>query len=341
MNSMNKRDIIVIGGSTGSLRVLKEMVTRLPVDLPAAIFIVWHIAPDSPGILPEVLERIGTLPADNARHDQKIEMGRIYVAPPDHHLLIEDSSVKVSKGPKENRFRPAIDPLFRSAAVAYGSRVIGVILSGGLDDGVSGLWTVKEYGGITVVQDPHDAENSSMPINARKRVEVDYCVPGNELADLLIRLCRDEVKEEKQLMTKKSGKTDLEISIAGGDEALLKGVLELGRPSYFTCPECRGVLVEIAEGKDIRFRCHTGHAYASGTLLSEISESVEDSLWNSIRAMDENVMLLQHLSNHLRESDAELAEIYELEAVKIHQRSKRIRETVMENSNPPVKIGNW
>jgi len=336
---MNKRDIIVIGGSTGSLTVLKELVKSLPADLPAAIFIVWHIAPNSPGILPEVLERFGKLPAENARDGQKIEMGHIYVAPPDHHLLVENSHVKVSKGPKENRFRPAVDPLFRSAAAAYRSRVIGVILSGGLDDGVAGLWTVKEFGGTAIVQDLLDAENPSMPLNARKRVEVDYSVPGNELADLLIRLCNEEVEEKKQPMTKKSGKTDVEISIAGGDDALLKGVLELGAPSYFTCPECHGVLVEIMEGKNIRFRCHTGHAYSSGTLLSEISESVEDTLWSSIRAIDENIMLLKHLSSHLQEQDAELAGIYEQEASRIYERSQKVREAVVEVTKPPVETG--
>ena len=339
MNSMKKRDIIVIGGSTGSLSVLKEMVKSLPADLPSAIFIVWHIAPNSPGVLPEVLERFGSLPAVNAYNNQKIETGRIYVAPPDHHLLVEEDFIKVSKGPKENRFRPAIDPLFRSAAAAYGSRVVGVILSGGLDDGVAGLWTVKENGGIAVVQDPHDAENPSMPLSARKRVEVDYCVPGNELADLLIRLCNEEVREKKQLMSSKSIKTDIEINIADGEEALLKGVLELGPPSYFTCPECHGVLVEITEGKNIRFRCHTGHAYSSGTLLSEIAESVEDMLWNSIRAIDENIMLLKHLSNHLKEQDAELADIYEKEANKIYERSKKVRETVLKISHPPLETG--
>jgi len=208
-----------------------------------------------------------------------------------------------------------------------------------LDDGTSGLWTVKEFGGITVIQDPLDAENPSMPLNARKKVEVDYCVPGNELADLLIRLCREEVKEEKQLMNRKSGNTDIEIGIAGGDEALLKGILELGEPSYFTCPECHGVLVEISEGKDLRFRCHTGHAYSSGTLLSEVTESVEDTLWNSIRALDENIILLKHLSSHLREQDTELADIYEKEAQKIHKRSKKVREALMEKSNPPLETG--
>jgi two-component system, chemotaxis family, protein-glutamate methylesterase/glutaminase len=336
---MEKRDIIVIGGSTGSLSVLKEMVKSLPAELPAAIFIVWHIAPNSPGILGELLGRLGSLPAENASNNQKIEKGRIYVAPPDHHLLIEEDFIKVSKGPKENRFRPAIDPLFRSAAAAYGARVVGVILSGGLDDGVAGLWTIKEYGGIAVVQDPSDAENPSMPLSARKRVEVDYCVPGNELADLLIRLCKAEVQEKKQLMTEKSGRTGIEIKIADGEEALLKGVLELGKPSYFTCPECQGVLIEIVEGKNIRFRCHTGHAYSSGTLLTEIAESIEDKLWNSIRAIDENIMLLNHLSSHLKEQDAELAEIYEQEALRIHERSKKVREAVLEVRKPPFVVG--
>lgn len=331
---MNKRDIIVIGGSSGSLSVLKEMVKSLPKDLSAAIFIVWHIAPNSPGILPELLERLGSLPAQNARNDQKIETGRIYVAPPDHHLLIGDDLIKVSRGPKENRFRPAIDPLSRSAA-AYGSRVVGVILSGGLDDGAAGLWTIKENGGIAVIQNPLDAENPSMPLAARKRVEVDYSVPGNELAALLIRLCSEKIKEKKQVMNKTSGKTDIEIKIARGEEALLKGVLELGNPSYFTCPECHGVLLEIVEGKNIRFRCHTGHAYSSGTLLSEITESVDDTLWNSLRAMEENILLLKHLSSHLKVQDAELADLYEREADRIQERSEKVRETVLELSALP------
>jgi two-component system chemotaxis response regulator CheB len=178
-----------------------------------------------------------------------------------------------------------------------------------------------------------------MPLSARKKVEVDYCVPGNELADLLIRLCKEEVKEKKQLMTEKSGRTNIEINIADGEEALLKGVLELGNPSYFTCPECHGVLVEIVEGKNIRFRCHTGHAYSSGTLLSEIGEAVEDMLWNSVRAIDENIMLLKHLSYHLKDQDAELADIYEREAKRIYERSKKVRESVMEIPKPPFEAG--
>jgi two-component system, chemotaxis family, protein-glutamate methylesterase/glutaminase len=155
---MNRRDIIVIGTSAGGFDALKKLVKGFPQDLPASIFIVWHMSADVTGILPEVLNRAGALPAKNAEDGEPIEAGKIYVAPPDRHLLIEDSRVRITRGPKENRFRPAVDPLFRSAAYAYGARVVGVILSGALDDGTSGLWTIKHHGGVAVVQDPLDAE---------------------------------------------------------------------------------------------------------------------------------------------------------------------------------------
>ncbi|HEY8560015.1 MAG TPA: chemotaxis protein CheB [Pyrinomonadaceae bacterium] len=334
---MSKRDIIVIGGSVGSLSVLKDITSKLPSGFPAAVFIVWHMAPNSPGLLPEILTRQGALPAVHAQDFEKFEPGRIYVAPPDRHLLIEDSRVRISKGPRENRFRPAIDPLFRSAAQAYGERVVGVILSGGLDDGTAGLWTIKEFGGTAIIQDPSDAENSSMPLSARRKVRVDHIVPGKDIANLLIRLCNEEALEEKRIMSEKPEKNEIEIGIAGGDEALRKGVLELGPPSYFTCPDCHGVMVEIVEDKNIRFRCHTGHAFSSGTLLAEVTESIEDSLWNTIRAMDENVLLLRHLGEHLKTDDAELATIYVEEAERIERRSQKIRETLRENHHiyPP------
>jgi two-component system chemotaxis response regulator CheB len=330
---MKKRDIVVIGGSAGSLSVLKKLVGRLPSDFPAAIFIVWHISPDSPGTLPEVLNRFGSLASVNAKDLEKIEKGRIYVAPPDHHLLLEDSRVRVSRGPKENRFRPAVDPLFRSAAQYYGSRVIGVILSGGLDDGTAGLWTVKERGGLAIVQDPHDAESTSMPISALRKVTVDYCVQSSEIADLLVRLVNEEVKEEVEVDMEENRKTKIEVGIADEDGSIEKGVLELGDPSMFACPECHGVLVKITEGDVIRFRCHTGHAYSSGTLLASLNEAVEDSFWNTVRALDESFMLLNHLSRHLKDKDNELAELYEKKAHELQRRSTKVREIVLENGN--------
>src|SRR3712207_6221044 len=184
---MHRKDIIVIGTSSGGIEALKELVSALPRDLKAAVFVVLHVAPYSLGILPEILSREGTLPAANAADWEQIEPGRIYVAPPDHHLLLDAAGyVRVTRGPRENRFRPAVDTLFRSAAHAFGPRVVGVILTGWLDDGTAGLWAVKERGGTAVVQHPEEAFAPAMPLNAIKHVEVDHIVPLREIAPLLL-----------------------------------------------------------------------------------------------------------------------------------------------------------
>src|SRR5689334_23277097 len=180
--------IIVMGASTGGFEAFRKIISKLPADFNSSIFIVWHIAPDIRGILPQVLNNVSGIHAANAYDKEEIKPNRIYVAPPDHHLVVEQGRVRVTHGPKENRFRPAVDPLFRSAAYTYGNRVIGVILSGALDDGTAGLWTVKHFGGITIVQDPMDAEVPSMPENALREVSVDYCVGVSELPELLVRL---------------------------------------------------------------------------------------------------------------------------------------------------------
>lgn len=186
---MPGKEIVVVGASAGGLEAMKELVGKLPRNFPASVFIVWHTAPDAPGVLPKILAAAGgELPVANARNCEQIQPGRIYVAPPDHHLLIERGFVLLSRGPKENRFRPAVDPLFRSAAQAYGPRVAGVILSGGLDDGTAGLLAVKQQGGTAIVQDPAEALYPSMPQSAMKHVAVDYCLPAAAIASLLVRL---------------------------------------------------------------------------------------------------------------------------------------------------------
>jgi two-component system, chemotaxis family, protein-glutamate methylesterase/glutaminase len=254
---------------------------------------------ESPGLLPLILTRAGDLPASNATDRERIRPGRIYVAPPDHHLIIEPSIMRTTRGPKENRFRPAIDPLFRSAAQVYGPRVIGVILTGYLDDGTAGLWTVKQLGGTTIVQDPDDALVSSMPLNALQHVKVDYCLPLTEIAPLLVRLTKEAAEEGEYEVPEE---TRIEINIAKADRALEAGVKKLGEPSNFACPECHGVLLQLQEENRIRFRCHTGHAYSLESLAAELDEAIEDSLWNAIRSVEEKVMLLQHLAEHLRQS---------------------------------------
>lgn len=297
---MQRKDIIVIGTSSGGIDALKELVAGLPRDLKASVFITLHVAPYSLGILPEILEHYGQLPASNAVDLEPIEQGRIYVAPPDRHLILEPSGrVRVTRGPRENRFRPAVDPLFRSAAYAFGPRVVGVILTGWLDDGTAGLWAVKERGGTAIAQHPDDSFAPSMPLNAIKYVEVDHIVPLKDIAPLLVRLTETPVVEEG--VRPVSEEMEIEVKIAGEDNALESGIMKWGEPSVYACPECHGVLLQLKEGNNTRFRCHTGHAYSVDSLLAEFTEKTEDTLWSAIRAIEEGVLLMRDLAKHFNE----------------------------------------
>jgi len=271
---MGKKNIIVIGASAGGFEAIKNIVANLPADLDASLFIVWHMAADVSGILPKVLNKLDTLPAAHGVDLEPVESGRIYIAPPDHHLLLEDGRIRVSRGPKENRFRPAVDPLFRSAAYAYGKRVVGVILSGALDDGSAGLWAIKQHGGTAVVQDPYDAEVPSMPQNAINTVQVDYKVPVSEMASLLTTLADDTIASANGANTSDK-RTEVEIKIAMEEDPLKYDFLELGTLTPYTCPECHGVLTSIKEGSSIRFRCHTGHAFSASSLADVLRKAAK------------------------------------------------------------------
>ena len=326
---MTKRNIIVIGASAGGFDSLKKLVSGFSADLEASVFIVWHISPDISGILPQVLSQHGPLPAANAIDGEPILKSRIYVAPPDHHLLIENDTIRVKKGPKENLFRPAIDPLFRSAAYHYGNKAIGVILSGALDDGVAGLWTIKQNGGIAVVQDPKEASVPSMPATAIREVAVDHIVPISEMSGLLSDLCNVELPEEKS-ESYKDELTKKEIDIAEGENAFRTGVFQMGELTPFTCPECHGVLAQITEGARARYRCHTGHAFSAETLLMAVNENIEDSIYNAIRGLEENVMLLNHVGDHFAEmNEPRRAADYFKRAKETSKKSDLLRETIL------------
>ncbi|HVF68704.1 MAG TPA: chemotaxis protein CheB [Pyrinomonadaceae bacterium] len=330
---MQRRDIIVIGTSSGGIDALKKLVSQLPRDLEAAVFVVLHIAPYSLGILPEMLEREGPLPVANAADWERIEPGRVYVAPPDHHLILDPSGhVRVTRGPRENRFRPAVDPLFRSAAHAFGPRVVGVILTGWLDDGTAGLWAVKERGGASVVQHPDDAVAPAMPLNAIKHVEVDHIVPLNEIAPLLVRLTETHAEEEGARPV--SEEMDIEVKIAREDNALESGIMTWGAPSVYACPECHGVLLQLKEGDNARFRCHTGHAYSVDSLLSEFTEKTEASMWSAIRAIEECVLFMRDLAKHFgdRHNGTDAEELLK-RADESQQRANLVRQAVMNHDN--------
>jgi two-component system chemotaxis response regulator CheB len=323
---MSEKKIIVIGASAGGFQALKTLIAGLPKDLDASIFIVWHMAPDTRGVLPQVFNRYDTVPATQAYDRQPIEPGNIYVAPPDRHLLIEDRRIRVTRGPKENRFRPAIDPLFRSAAFYFGPNVIGIVLSGALDDGTSGLWTVKHRGGTAM---------RSMPENAIREVDVDHVVPVAEMPALLTKLMEQKRTQAPARIEEENGKLadqlEAEIKIASEDNAL-EDVMRLGTLTPYTCPECHGVLSTLKDGALLRFRCHTGHAFTADALLSSLTHNLEESIWTAIRGVDESIIFLNHMGDHYAEENRpKLAALFFKKANEAQHRNELLRNAVLEH----------
>jgi two-component system, chemotaxis family, protein-glutamate methylesterase/glutaminase len=325
--------LIVIGASTGGIAALERLASALPQDLDAAVLIVVHVGTFGPGLLPEILSKSGRLPCTHAKTGERIQRGRIYVAPPDYHLLIDsEHRMRLSHGPKENRTRPAIDPLFRSAALAFGPNVIGVVLTGLLDDGAAGLFAIKECGGTAIVQDPADAEAPSMPAHAAAQVAVDHCVPLSELGPLLVRLTKEARQREARAMPEH---LKIEAEIAASDEAFMRGVQRIGDPTFLTCPECHGTLLKVREQGPARFRCHTGHGFTSQTLLASIDEACEEAIWNAIRVLQESVMVREHLAEHAKQaghSDEERK--LRQEAHDKLERAQQVRKAIINDKLP-------
>lgn len=326
--------IVVIGTSAGGIEALRVLVAALPADFPAPICVVLHTAPQSTGVLDGILSRAGPLRATNAVNGERVEAGHIYVAPPDCHLVVEPGKLRVTKGPKENRFRPAIDPLFRSAAQVYGPGTIGVILTGGLDDGSAGMWTVKQLGGTAIVQDPADAMFPAMPQNAIHAVKADHIVPLEQIGPLLARLTAMPVQQRAAASMPENVR--IEVEIAMERNPIDAGLERIGEPSRFACPECHGVLLKVKDGPQARFRCHTGHAYSGASLLAAVNEQIEDSLWNSIRALEEGQLLLNSMAEHVQSahSAAGAAEL-NARADEVKRQSDLIRRLVMQREPFP------
>jgi two-component system chemotaxis response regulator CheB len=296
-------NVIVIGTSAGGLKALSQLVSQLPDNFPAPIFIVQHISPDATGdVLLDALSANTKLKCVHAKPGMRPKQGFIYVAPSDHHLLIDGGNkMLVSKGAHENRSRPAIDPLFRSAAVAFGNKVIGILLTGYLDDGTSGMKVIKRCGGKCIVQHPDDAEYPAMPISAIKNVDVDYIVPISEMGGILYQIM--EQKKPRQVAVPK----DIEIEAAIAERTLsdLPSVNALGVQVPFNCPGCGGVLWEIKEDKSLRYRCHTGHAFTASTLLAEQTGKIEETMWTALRMFEERKNLLSTMAEKYKGKTAE------------------------------------
>lgn len=288
-------DLIVIGGSAGALPALSELVGDLPADFPAAVCVALHTSPGNPGLLPEILRRKTRLSCVYARDGQTVAPGTVYIAPPDRHLLVEDGLLRVTHGPRENGFRPAVDPLFRTAAKARGEQVAGVVLSGSLGDGSVGLAFIKRAGGIGIVQDPDEALFPSMPLAALRGVDVDHVVGAAEMGPLLVSLTKSQTNGEPV-----RGAAMSQNSASGFDSAERGGDLSKEAPqgelTPISCPECGGSLWQEDDGRQIRFRCHVGHAFNGESLLELVTEEVESALWTALRVLEEHALLQERMA---------------------------------------------
>jgi two-component system chemotaxis response regulator CheB len=285
---MPGHDIIVVGASAGGVEAISQLTRQLPADLPAAVFVVLHVPAHSPSHLPQILSRKGSLPALHPADGEVISHGRIYIARPDFHMLLEPGRVRLTRGPRENGHRPAVDPLFRTAARAFGPRVVGVILSGTLDDGAAGLAAIKQRGGLAIVQDPEEALYPGMPRSALEVVEIDHSLPVSAIAEVLVRLAHEPVASPD---APPSNGMEIESQMAAFNMDAIEDENRPGQPSTFACPDCGGTLWELTEGDLIRFRCRVGHAWTANGLVAEQSNGIEMALWTALRALEERAAL--------------------------------------------------
>ena len=319
---MASKDIVVIGGSTGSGAALKQLVRGLSADLAAGVFVTTHIPSQGQSFLPDLLSEAGPLPAARAVDGQPIEPGRIYVAPEDRHLLLIDGTVRLGLGPRENMVRPAIDPMFRSAAMSHGSRVIGVVLTGMLSDGAAGLHAIKQQGGVAVVQHPLDAVADEMPRAALQAVEADYVTRVDELAELI----GDLVGSPADPGPPPPDELVFEVEVAAGARLGSAMLAQFAKPATLTCPDCHGVLSEVLGSKPLRYRCQIGHAYTAEILASR-NEQLDEAIRIAMRVMEERVELVERMARDARETGrAAVAELYDQRAEEYRRYALTLRE---------------
>jgi len=320
-------DVVVIGASAGGVGSLQRVVEHIQPDFPAAVLIALHLPDGIRSMLPQILERAGNLPAGQARDGDSIEPGRIYVAPGGFHLTVMRGRMAVSRGAREHGHRPAIDPLFRSAAIAYGRRAIGVILSGSLHDGTVGLREIKRAGGVAIVQDPNDTEWPSMPLSALEHVAVDHTVPASQIGTLLQELVRMPVRSAASMPDRDENTLNDELRELTMHEDERD---HPGEPSPYSCPECGGVLWELRDGELIRFRCRVGHAYTSETLTTEQALTVEHALWSALRALEEHAAVRRRMAERaMLNGNVGMAERYKKRARELDEQAQQVRNLVL------------
>jgi two-component system, chemotaxis family, protein-glutamate methylesterase/glutaminase len=289
------RHLVVVGASAGGVAALRQLSAALPAEFGAPVLIVLHIGAHE-SLLPDLIAADCALDVARAVDGEALRPGTIRIAPPDLHLTVEDGVVRLTRGPKENFARPAIDPLFRSAALDFDSRVIGVILTGMLDDGTAGLQAIKSAGGVAIVQDPADAVEPSMPASALRHVDVDHCVPLVRMPPLLVRLVASHAKPGIADMTEARHRLSHEQALSEGTGDCFEHLRAIADPSPLTCPECHGGLWQLRNSSPARYRCHTGHGYTARTLNAAADEETGNALWSALRALHERTAVLDQLA---------------------------------------------
>ncbi len=329
------KSIIVVGASAGGLQAISELLQNIPDHLDAAIFVVLHVSRNSIGkVLVQHLQKRTAFKCSVAEDGDPVVSKHVYIAKPDFHMILQPGSVRVIKGTHENRWRPSIDVLFRSAAASYNSKVIGIILTGLLDDGTSGMLAIKRCGGISMVQEPAEAQFSDMPTNVLNRVEVDYRVPVADIGYILDDMNSKPVKEQTQVPEDIRIEADLTRKMVSSIEELKK----IGTHSDYTCPDCGGSLFAIKNDTIHRYRCFTGHVYNEKTLLDKQSEALEDSLWVSVRRLEERRTLYRETAKHLHELNRPDLEAEKLEkAVDIDQHIERLKSLIVTLGKPDLE----
>jgi two-component system, chemotaxis family, protein-glutamate methylesterase/glutaminase len=319
------RDIVVVGASAGGVEALRTLVARLPEDFPAAMFVVLHVPPTS-SVLPAILTRAGRLPAAHARDGDELRHGQIYIAPPDYHLLLEDDVMRLARGPRENGHRPAVDPLFRTAAIRYGPRVTAVLLSGSLDDGVTGLGAIKRFGGAVIVQDPADALYDTMPRSAVEAGLADYVLPISEIPETIVGLITTQVLDDAaQSTSMESDPTQLD------PETITAENRANGALSGFVCPECKGPLWELREADIVKLRCRVGHTFTEESLEREQAIALEGAMWTALTALVEKADFSRRLADRFRRGGhVETARRYESQSRNALEQANLIR-TALRN----------
>lgn len=322
---MANRDILAIGTSAGGVEALLSLARSFPGDFPAAVLVTLHLSSEFRSSLDEVLNRAGALRAVFAKEDEPVRKGHIYIAPVDRHMLMIGDRLVLGHGSRENNARPAIDPMMRSVAACCGSRAIGVVLTGTLNDGASGLWAIDQCGGITVIQDPNDAAFPDMPLNALNRLQPDHVVTLAAMPKLLSSLVTQSAGD--QMPVPESVK--FEIEIARGGYATIEQMDGFGRRSGLACPDCHGAMWEVDEGDLVRYRCHVGHTYTAELMSVALDENLRRALGSATRALEERRALARKLEAQAEKNDQpHLAASWGRRAREFEQELKVIRSSI-------------